>query len=100
MSLFGEQRRIFYRVLIAEMYVNPHWGVWSTHDTQREAYEAVTSYRESYPGEKGLTPLRIVRVVDEGKDADEEDRTFIDETGAGLAEWARLIEANEVEWES
>lgn len=101
MDFFNDKPRIFFRLLIGELYGDkPRWAVWSTHDTQPEAYEAMAEYREAYPTEKRLTPLRIVRVVDEGKLSDEEDRTFIDEVGVGLEEWARMVNAGEIEWES
>jgi hypothetical protein len=100
MSLFSDAPKPFYRLLIGELWGEvASWAVWSTHDTQREAYEAMADYRESYPSEMRLTPLRIVRVAREGKPEDEEDRTFVDETGVGLEEWKRMIEAEEIERE-
>ena len=48
-------------------------------------------YRAEWGGwDKGLTPIRIVRVRGD-------DETFIDETGAGLQEWARLVAEGEIE---
>lgn len=82
-----------YRVLVGthDYDGRPSWECWSTWDTQSDAYYAMRGYRAEWSDwDKGLTPIRIVRVRGD-------DETFIDETGAGLQEWARLVAEGEFE---
>ena len=88
-----QECKSFYRVVVGthDYDGNPAWETWSTWDTQKKAYDAMRGYRAEWGGwDKGLTPIRIVRVRGD-------DETFIDETGAGLQEWARLVAEGEIE---
>lgn len=92
----GDQPITFYRLLYASMYYEAaRWQTYTTHDSQREAYEAMSEYRDGNAEEKGLLPMRIVRVVGKNRYDLKGDETFIDETGCGLVEWQRMVLSGE-----
>lgn len=95
-----EKQKVVYRVLVGtycDEDEKAHWDIWSTWNTQKEAYDAMREYREEW-GRMDVTPIRIVKVVDPKPSGHGDDQTFIDETGADIIEWARLVKAGEHEW--
>jgi hypothetical protein len=95
-----EKRKIVYRVLVgtySDEDEKAHWETWSTWDTQKDAYNAMHEYREEW-GRRDVTPIRIVKITDPDRFGNG-DETFIDETGADIIEWARMVRAGEHEWE-
>jgi hypothetical protein len=93
----AEKPNVIYRVLVATMSEGDpkaDWEAWSGWNTQREAYKAMAEYREEW-GPKDVTPIRIVR-VERKTGLGLADETFIDETGADIIEWARMVNAGEI----